>query len=219
MLQQTRALHTTRAARSVLDYFRFFKKKQPQNSTPASPSLSTEEVVAKQDSLAKDAPTVTILGRKNPRYTDKAIINENLNGFVVSKWIPKNKLELTSENYTEQITSTLKPLFKDLNSEIPITEKLPLFKSIQKTFSISIPDYQIAHLSNFNAINAYLISKLNPALQYSNVSEFTPNAIDLPVESFKGTNVHIGKHVFEAQKRKAYKKLLKKAASIEKNAV
>lgn len=218
-----RSFSSTRAAPSVLDYFRFFKKTDKQSSTPAIKPVSNEKAVEIQDTVANDAPKVTILGIKNPRYTDPEIIKQNLNGFVVSKWIPKSNLLLNNDNYKLIINDKLNEIFQKNNIQttiqIPINDKLNIFKSIQKTFSINIPDYQIANLSNYQLINDYLIKILNPNLANSNITEFTPNAIDLPIDSFKGTNVHIGKHVFEAQKRKTYKKLLKKAASMEKNAV
>lgn len=230
--QHYRHFSISRSNNSVLDYFKFFKKKnnndEQQELKPKDTNEVIKEVQENQDNIPINEK-IEILGRKNPRYTDKEIINENLNGFQIHRWIPKSnstieKINSNLENYQIEISNKLNEIFDNLkiskNSNIDdLFIRFNIFKKIQKTFILSIPDSNFTHLKNFNDFNNYLINNLNPKIKLSNKSEFQPDAIDLDNSLFNGTNVSIGKWTFENEKQKAYKYLLKKASKLEKQSV
>jgi hypothetical protein len=221
-----RSFSTTKPSNSVLDYFKFFKKKNSQDANIPQPK-DTEEVIkdveSNQENITKNTK-IEILGRKNPRYTDKEIIKQNLNGFQVHRWIPKSNFfteTLTPENYKSKISEQLTTLFND--SKISIDSSIDnlyirfdILKKIQKLFTISIPDSKFTYLSDFSNIESYLITNLNPTLKLSNKNEFQPDAIDFNPNEFLGTNVSVSKHVFKSEKERTYKSLLKKASALEK---
>ncbi len=227
-----RPFSTSVARRSVLDYFKFFKKKTPSSATESTTvaERDTKEVIkdveTSQDTLPV-ADKVEILGRKNPRYTDKAIIAENLNGFAVNRWIPRRTAftdSLTSDNYATQISAKLTELFRASSIDVAqpivsLSDKLALFKAIQQTFTIYIPDSKFTLLNTYEDFNVYLVQHMDPQLKLSNKNEFKPDAVDFAPGAFEGTNVYTGKWTFNSQKEKNYKKLLKKASKLEKQSI
>lgn len=231
--QQYRYFSISRSNNSVLDYFKFFKKKNNNDNEKQLQPKDTNEVIKEVQENQDNIPInekIEILGRKNPRYTDKEIIKENLNGFQIHRWIPKSnstieKINSNIENYQIEILNKLNEIFDNLkipkdNSNIDdLFIRFNIFKTIQKTFLLSIPDSNFTHLKNFNDFNNYLITNLNPKIKFSNKSEFQPDAVDLDSSLFNGTNVSIGKWTFQNEKQKAYKNLLKKASKLEKQSV
>lgn len=222
--QQHRCFSSSKSNNSVLDYFKFFKKKNTDSTPqPKDTKEVIKEVEQNQDEITTNEK-IEILGRKNPRYTDKSIILENLNGFQIHRWIPNSNSfvkSLTNENFKTEINSKLNSLFDSnkLSKELVIDDlylRFNIFKQIQKIFIISIPDSQFTLLDSFKNIELYLISNLDPALKLSKKSEFQPDAVDLDPSAFEGTNVSIGEWTFEKEKQKAYKKLLNKANTLEK---
>ncbi|KAG0674506.1 hypothetical protein C6P40_002155 [Pichia californica] len=223
--QQTRSFSTTRFNRSVLDYFKFFKKKDQENvPQPKATTEVMKDLEQHQDDI-EIKETIEVLGRKNPRYTDKAIIKENLKGFQIHRWIPKsNEFVSTlenSENYQSEITKKLDSIFSNLKLSKDATiddlfVRFNIFKTIQKVFILQIPDSQFTHLNSFNTFETYLITNLDPIRKLSKKSEFQPDAVDFDTSIYEGTNVSIGEWTFEKEKEKAYKNLLKKASKLEK---
>lgn len=225
--QQTRCFSISRTNKSVLDYFKFFKKKNDDAPKSKDTNEVIKEVEAKQDELEL-AEKIEILGRKNPRYTDKELIKENLNGFQIHRWIPKSNSFVNSlynsDNYASQVSAKLDTIFTDKNLSKTQTiddlyTRFNIFKTIQKLFIIQIPDSKFTELNSFDSIESYLIKNLDPALKLSKKSEFQPDAVDLNPEDFKGTNVSVGEWTFEKEKQRTYKKLLKKASDLEKLSV
>lgn len=225
--QQQRCFSASRSSYSVLDYFKFFKKKDQDNTPqPKDTKEVIKELEAKQDEIPINEK-IEILGRKNPRYTDKELIKENLNGFQIHRWIPKSNAftkTLTKDNYKAEISSKLGSIFEEnkLSKEQSIDDlyvRFSLFKTIQKLFVLPIPDSKFATLNSFAAIESYLITNLDPALKLSKKTEFQPDAVDLDPAAFEGTNVSISEWTFEKEKQKAYKNLLKKASKLEKLSV
>lgn len=227
-ISQVRGFSSSKQAQSVLDYFKFFKPKS-STTTSTTPTKDTNQVIqeveSNQESIGKTS-TIKILGRKNPRYTDPQIIEQNLNGFQATPWLSKNSTTtpLTVDNYQSQISSTLSSLFSSLKCN-PSTSidnlylRFKLLKNIQQSFNISIPDSQFTSLATFDQIQAYLITNLNPLLKNSNKTEFQPDALDFDESKFKGTNVSFDKFVFKSEKERKYNNLLKKASQLEKKSL
>lgn len=225
--QQHRHFSVSRSSYSVLDYFKFFKKKNQDNTPqPRDTKEVIKEVEEKQDEIPIEEK-IEILGRKNPRYTDKALIKENLKGFQIHRWIPRSNAftsTLTADNYRSEIGSKLEAIFEEhkLSKEQPIDDlyvRFNVFKTIQKLFILPIPDSKFAVLNSFAAIESYLVAQLDPVLKHSKKTEFQPDAVDLDPAAFEGTNVSISEWTFESQKEKTYKKLMRKANKLEKLSV
>lgn len=220
---QLRSFSTTRVSNSVLDYFKFFKKKSAQEEGPVAKDTKEviEEVEENQDVLASKSK-IEILGIKNPRYTDAATIEKNLNGFKINRWIPKsNELSqsLTQENYQTKINEALTEIFSKEQDLSDLYTRFKIFKQVQQSFIISIPDSQFTLLKDQQSYEAFLLKHLNPTLKLSNKTEYMPDAVDFAPGQFDGTNVSVTKHVFKTEKEKQYKKLLKKASKLQKQSL
>lgn len=228
MATSMRQLSTTARRSGIMDILKFYKK-----SEPAVPTKSTEEVMkaatsqSEPGSESKLAPSnkIQVIGRRHPSHYDPEIKAKKLNGFVVHRWIPKDNkyirsVDSSSEDYQLTITSLLESTFKssglEKDSQLDdLLKRFSLLKSVQKTFGVQIPDVLLSKLSNFSQIESYLVKKLNPEAQFTNKSEFTPDAIDFNEADFEGTNISVGEYVFESEKKKMYKKLTIKAKKIE----
>lgn len=220
---QVRSFSSTRVSNSVLDYFKFFKKKSANEQGPVVKETKEviEEVKEKQDEIANKA-NIEILGVKNPRYTDPKIIEQNLKGFKIHKWIPKsNELSksLTPENYKVEINKALSEIFAEGLDPSNLYTRFKVFKQVQQKFIIEIPDSQFALLGDQQSYERYLLEHLNPGLKLSNKTVFTPDAVDFAPGQFEGTNVFVTKHVFNSEKDKKFKKLLKKASKLQKQSL
>lgn len=210
-----------------MDYFKFFNKKSSAQTPQVKDTKEVIENLQENQDKIKTNDKIEILGRKNPRYTDKAIIEENLNGFKINRWIPKSNefsKQLTTENYRSEISKELERIFSTLNlsttAEIDdLFKRFQLLKTVQQSFILSIPDSKFTLLNSFDALQTYLFTNLNPSLKLSKKSEFQPDAVDLNPSDFQGTNVSISEFVFKSDKERAYKSLLKKASKLEKSAL
>ncbi|GMG39734.1 unnamed protein product [[Candida] boidinii] len=76
---------------------------------------------------------------------------------------------------------------------------------------------KLTQLNNLLKLKNHLVRELNPSK--IELNEKLPNAIYLNPEEFIGTNISIGDHVFEKQKSKHFKKLIKKANKLESVAI
>ncbi|GME80277.1 unnamed protein product [Ambrosiozyma monospora] len=122
--------------------------------------------------------------------------------------------EITTKFYPDASKSPETPIALD-----ELHTRFALLKEVQRKFGIVIPDIKIASLATTAQIESYLFSKLNPAnvALASGKDELLPsNAIVLDAAEFEGSNVSVGEWVFEKQKAKTFKKLLKKANELEK---
>ncbi|GMG40611.1 unnamed protein product [Ambrosiozyma monospora] len=189
---------------------------------------------------------IEILGKAQSQASliYKQELQKNLNGFKIHSWIPKNSLyskklaELESKSsssdaqarpaYQQAITELLSEItskfYPDASpaSSIALDElhtRFALLKEIQRKFGIVIPDIKIGSLTTTAQLESYLFARLNPAniALASEKDELLPsNAIVLDAAKFEGSNVSVGEWVFEKQKAKSFKKLLKKANELEK---
>lgn len=226
MATSMRQLSTTARRSGIMDILKFYKK-----SEPAVPTKSTEEVMkaaTSQNELDSKPPSsnkVEIIGRRHPSHFDPEVKARKLNGFVVHRWIPKDNkyiqsVDSSTEDYQLTIKSLLDSTFKSSGLEKDtqlddLLKRFSLLKSVQKTFGVQIPDVSISKLSNFSQIESYLVKALDPEAQFTNKSEFTPDAVDFNEADFEGTNISVGEFVFESEKKKMYKKLTVKAKKIE----
>lgn len=227
----SRCFSTTAKSNSVLDYFKFFKKNPAAKTAPVKDTDQVIKDVEQNQENITEIEKITILGTKNPRYTDAKIIEKNLNGFKVNTWIQKPNQNsfvknLNTENFENEISVKLSEIFQNLNIDKQskldnLYLRFAIFKTVQSQMSIEIPDYQLSKFVSFDYILNYLQSKtiLNPQIKNSEKSEFKPDAVDFNLDEFNGTNVSIGKWTFENEKRRNYKKLLRKANILEKNSV
>lgn len=220
---QLRSFSTTRASNSVLDYFKFFNKKTPKQAGPVAKDTKEviEEVKENQDVIANKSK-IEILGVKNPRYTDKEIIEKNLNGFNATNWIPKSNdfsKSLTQENFKTEINQKLNEIFSQEQDLSNLYIRFKIFKQVQNSFIISIPDSKFSLLNDLQSYEEYLLQHLNPALKLSNKTEYKPDAVDFAPGQFEGTNISVSKFVFESEKEKKYKKVLKKASKLQKQSL
>ncbi|TID24620.1 hypothetical protein CANINC_003019 [Pichia inconspicua] len=220
---QVRSFSSSKVSNSVLDYFKFFKKKATKEQGPTVKETKEviEEVKEKQDEIASKT-NIEILGVKNPRYTDPKIIEKNLKGFKIHRWIPKSNelsMSLTQENYKSEINKALSNIFSEGPDFNNLYTRFKIFKQVQQTFIISIPDSQFALLKDQQSYERYLLEHLNPALKLSNKTVFTPDAVDFAPGQFEGTNVFTTKHVFNTEKEKKFKKLLQKASKLQKQSL
>ncbi|QPG76034.1 hypothetical protein FOA43_003420 [Brettanomyces nanus] len=233
---RVRQFSSSLTTRSILDYFKFYKKKDHENVPKQRP---TEEVIKEVESGSKaiDAKNdVEILGRRDPRQFDKEVILEHLKGFSIPTWLPTKsgseyaiKLnELTKSNegvsisklYTRAISEILKQVagydsgITELND---LSQRASILKQVQQKFRLEIPDPQIGKLNSFAKIEQYLTQKLDPSRPEED--ELVPDKVYFDPAVLEGTNISVGSFVFEKQKAKTLKKLLKKAKKMEKRAI
>ena len=237
--EQSRCFSTSSKKLSIMDYFKFYKKKD----SDIVPTKKTEQVIDEIENNKVDykKKKITILGKKNPELYDKQVIFKNLNGFTVNRWIPKEtyyKLKLSNKNpentYIDVIDSIIPELYNKFylrnSNESPISlesfesinlndlyQRFIFIKQVQIKFGIEISDLKLTQLNNLLKLKNHLVRELNPSK--IELNEKLPNAIYLNPEEFIGTNISIGDHIFEKQKSKHFKKLIKKANKLESVAI
>lgn len=235
LVLHNRGFASTPVAGSILDYLKFYKKKKPE----LPKERATEDVIedVEQHKEIEDIHKVKIIGRRDPRQFDKKLILKNLNGFTGDSWIPKKSLytitiekeaETTKEEVGKLYPSVVSKLLGDIQSQTlkegdahtelnNLAQRFNILKQVQRTFGIYISDLQLTALSNFDLIQKYLLEELNP--QKIPVDEIVPDRINWNPAEFEGTNISIGKYVFESQKSRKLKKLLRKANKLERNSL
>lgn len=224
-----RVFSTASRRAGLMDILGFYKKSDP--AVPAVPVKSTDDVIAEATSPNATQKAVStkiqVLGRRNPAHFDAEIKAKKLNGFVVHRWVPKDskyiqQVDGSKADYHETVTALLTSTFdalklqKDQSLDDLLT-RFQLIKQVQINFGVQIPDNQLSQLASFSQIESYLIQVLNPEAQFTNKTEFTPDAIDFNEAEFEGTNISVGEYIFESEKKKMYKKLVSKAKKIEED--
>ncbi|KAG7846887.1 hypothetical protein KL941_002680 [Ogataea angusta] len=224
-----RQFHNSVVRPSVLDYFKFYKKK---DTAPETPVKDTKEVIKEIETKTRDPVTsnkVVILGKYNSEFSDAKVAQRAMEGFVFSTWLPQ-KSEFSKRNtgsrlYQEVVSELLTEIFKthvpsinalDLKLD-DLALRFKLLKDVQIKFGTSIPDIKLSQLDSFDKIERYLLGKLDPKSQLFN--EKVPDAVHLDPKEFEGTNITVGDYVFESQKRKEIKKLHRKAKKAEQKAI
>lgn len=221
-----RQLSTSARRSGIMDILKFYKK-----SEPSVPVKSTEEVMTAATQKSEPQATTAspnklqIIGRRHPSHYDPEVKARKLNGFVVHRWIPKDckyiqAVDASTEDYSISVATLLEAEFKaaglEKDSELnDLMKRFTLLKSVQKTFGVQIPDVMLAKLSNYAQIEKLLVRELNPEAEFTNKTEFTPDAVDFNEADFVGTNISVGEYVFETEKKRMYKKLTVKAKKIE----
>ncbi|VEU24309.1 DEKNAAC105633 [Brettanomyces naardenensis] len=227
-----RLFSSTQASSSILDYFKFYRNKEVDVPKPRP----TEEVIKEVESGKKIdvGSEVEIIGRRDPRQSDKSVILKNLKGFTIHSWVPKttiysSKQKASSpEKYTQTVSELLREIYSanfddakleqfsslELND---LSRRFQILKEVQEKFGVEIPDPRIAGLNTFGKIERYLTEKLDPTRIPED--ELVPDKVYFDPASFEGTNISVGDFVFEKQKSKTLKKLLKKANKLERKAM
>lgn len=210
-LRQARQFSSTSRSLSVLDYFKFFKKKTPSNTPqPKQTAQVIEEVKNNQDKITSEAE-IEIIGKKNPRYYDEEVIAENLKGFSEKYWIQGQSIK---QGDVSELLASIFNQHKVTPDDKPIDNlylRFAIFKAVQERFGVFIPDSKFTFLDSYAQFESTLQNLLDPALKTTKKNEFQPDAVDFNLEEYKGTNVHITKHVFKSEKEKKYAELLEKA--------
>lgn len=226
--QPARLFSTCSVRYSILDYFKFYKKKKPELPKQRPTEQVMKDVEGNQD--IKGAREIEVLGQRDPRQFDKKLITKNLNGFVVNRWIPKQSLyskNVKDKEYTSVINEMLQKIyaenFKDPKVGIEdvelddLAKRFEIIKSVQKAFGLEIPDPQLTLLDNFGKIQAYLVKQLDP--KRTLYDELVPDKVNFKESEFEGSNISVGEYVFDAQKSKKLHKLLHKANKMEEDAI
>ncbi|KAG7927175.1 hypothetical protein KL925_002546 [Ogataea polymorpha] len=224
-----RQFHNSVVRPSVLDYFKFYKKK---DAAPETPVKDTKEVIKEIETKTRDPVTsneVVILGKHNSEFSDEKVSKKALEGFVFNTWLPE-KSEFSNRNtgslpYQEVVSELLTEIFKthvpSINaSDLKLDDlalRFKLLKEVQIKFGTSIPDIKLSQLDSFDKIERYLLDKLDPKSQLFN--EKLPDAVYLDPKEFEGTNITVGEYVFESQKRKEIRNLYQKAKNAEQKAI
>lgn len=219
MASQRRCFSSSVASRSILDYFKFYKKKSDEPKIK-----STEQVIkeVEEGGSKVGAPDkVRILGRRHPAAEDKQVLLKNLNGFQISSWIPKNsvysKKIADGKVYTEVVDEMLNYI-KEKNAELDlanIADRFQVLKVVQQKFGLEIPDRDLSKLSDYETVQKYLVDRLDPAR--TPVDELLPDKVEL--ETLEASNVSTGRFVFEKDKTKELKKMMRNANRLEKKSL
>ncbi|KAG7767647.1 hypothetical protein KL931_003460 [Ogataea haglerorum] len=228
LLVSARQFHNSVVRPSVLDYFRFYRKK---DTVPETPTKDTKEVIKEIETKTRDPVTsnkIVILGKHNSEFSDEKIAQKAMEGFVFTTWLPRksefSKRNNGSQPYQEVVSELLTEIFKihapSTASDIKLDDlalRFKILKDVQIKFGTSIPDIKLSQLDSFDKIERYLVAKLDPKSQLFN--EKVPDAVHLDPKDFEGTNITVGEYVFESQKRKEVKKLYRKAKKAEQKAI
>ncbi|KAG7694929.1 hypothetical protein KL930_001252 [Ogataea haglerorum] len=228
LLVSARQFHNSVVRPSVLDYFRFYRKK---DTVPETPTKDTKEVIKEIETKTRDPVTsnkIVILGKHNSEFSDEKIAQKAMEGFVFTTWLPRksefSKRNNGSQPYQEVVSELLTEIFKihapSTASDIKLDDlalRFKILKDVQIKFGTSIPDIKLSQLDSFDKIERYLVAKLDPKSQLFN--EKVPDAVHLDPKEFEGTNITVGEYVFESQKRKEVKKLYRKAKKAEQKAI
>ncbi|KAG7797064.1 hypothetical protein KL929_002770 [Ogataea haglerorum] len=228
LLVSARQFHNSVVRPSVLDYFRFYRKK---DTVPETPTKDTKEVIKEIETKTRDPVTsnkIVVLGKHNSEFSDEKIAQKAMEGFVFTTWLPRksefSKRNNGSQPYQEVVSELLTEIFKihapSTASDIKLDDlalRFKILKDVQIKFGTSIPDIKLSQLDSFDKIERYLVAKLDPKSQLFN--EKVPDAVHLDPKEFEGTNITVGEYVFESQKRKEVKKLYRKAKKAEQKAI
>ncbi|KAH3668796.1 hypothetical protein OGAPHI_002551 [Ogataea philodendri] len=224
-----RQFHSSASRASILDYFKFYKKKETEPQVPVKDTKQVIKEIETRTQAPVAANTVVMLGKHNSEYSDKKLRQQAMEGFVLSSWIPAksefSKKNVQPELYKDQITEILTSVFQRHVPATPASElkldnlalRFKLLKDVQIKFGLSIPDFKLSQLDSFSTIRDYLYQRLDP--EGFVIDEKVPDAVHFRPGEFDGTNITVGKYVFESQKKKEVKKLYRKARHAERKSI
>lgn len=201
----TRRIHTSRAARGFMDWFKM--KQQQQKKKPAE---TLDSVIAKAEEgeiTVTKLDKIEFIGKKGALKDDRPLA-ERLQGFHVKHWLNKTKMtdvtqfdKLIIDEYNKLTQSCVTQLDQvDLSN---LNTRFQVSKQVQAASGYLIPDLVLTRASSGEALHAHFDKLING----------TPNAHHLSIDdlAFTSNNVYVQPHVTSRQRKTKFRQLLKEA--------
>lgn len=208
-ITSTRFIHTTRPSLGFLGWLDF---KKEQEKKPAS----TTEIMkkAEEDKLeVTKVDKIEFIGKDiDPR--ELIPVHERLNGFRIQPWL--NKKKVTVENLDQVLIEAYESVTKQKVSkpeEISLEDlqfRFDYTKKLQELSGYIIPDHILTRAINASMLQKFFIESIFTGLYYKKNPDSLSHE-ELKQKGFTAANIYIESPVSDAEAKKKYKRLLKKA--------